>query len=416
MARIIQRGTFGGGGGMQSGGNSPLFRAQQALSQNQPALAEQICRRRLERKPDDMNMRLLLAQALLQQQQNEEAAEQAQRVVDAQPNNANAQVVLSGALAQIQSKSALERAEAAARKASALLPRKAQPRVQLAEVYLARRKLSEARAAADEAVKLEPTLASGHLIRAVVMLQDSDPQGAADEARQAIRYDKAMGPAHYWLALSLNQLKQPKEAESALDRAVELNVPVPPAQVLGLRGQIYVKQRSWRNYEWFKKATMAYAAAQGASGRPRFIALPLGVLITFFSAFGKWAPAAIAVVAGAILLGLYAIPVAGNWIVAAVLLALVIGLIFGFVRSVESGAIALGRFANTLGLVGICVIILLVVGGATFLAIWVPANSLAHHGDLWRVPVGVGVGALFGAVTTAWVGWSLFKALRTLNA
>ncbi len=415
MARMIQRGTFGGGG-MQGGGNSPLFRAQQALSQNQPDLAEQICRRRLERKPDDMTMRLLLAQALLQLQQNEEAAEQAQRVVDAQPNNANAQVILSGALAQMQSKSALERAEAAARKASALLPRKAQPRVQLAEVYLARRKLKEAKAAADEAVKLEPTLASAHLIRAVVLLQDSDAPGAADEARQAIRYDKTMGPAHYWLALSLNQSKQPKEAEAALDRAQELNVPVPPAQLLGLRGQIYVKQRTWRSFGWFKKATIAYAAAQSASGRPRFLALPLGVLITFFSAFGKWAPAAIAIVAAVILFGLNAIPVAGNWIVAAVLLALVIGLIFGFVRSVQSGAIGLGRLANMGGLALVCAIILLVVGGATFLAVWLPAGNLAHHGDPWRVPVGAGVGALFGAVATAWVGRSLLKALRTLNA
>jgi tetratricopeptide (TPR) repeat protein len=414
MARIIQRGTFGSGGGMQAGGNSPLIRAQQALSQGRYDEAEQICRRRLERKPDDIRMRLLLSQALLQLQQVDEAAEQAQKVVDAQPNNADAQITLSAALSQSQSKAALLRAESAARKASALLPRSARPRVQLAEVYMAQRKLKEAKAAADEAVKLEANLPAAHLIRSVVLLQDSDAQGAADAARQAIRYDRSLAPAHYTLALALNQLKQPKEAEEALDRAQELNAPIPPATLLGLRGQIYVKQRTWpwRGLGWFKKATIAYAAAQSASGRPRFLALPLGFLITFFSMFGKWTPLAIAIVAAAILFGLGAIPVAGRWIVAAVLLALIIGMVYGFVRSLQSGAISLGRFASTTGLTLVTAVILIVVGGAAFLAVWVPAGALAHSGDPWRIPTGIGVGVLFGLVTAGLAGRSVLKLLR----
>lgn len=412
MARIIQRGTFGSGGGMQAGGNSPLIRAQQALSQGRYDEAEQICRRRLERKPDDIRMRLLLSQTLLQLQQADEAAEQAQKVVDAQPNNADAQITLSAALSQSQSKAALLRAEAAARKASALLPRSARPRVQLAEVYMAQRKLKEAKAAADEAVKLEANLPAAHLIRSVVLLQDSDAQGAADAARQAIRYDRSLAPAHYTLALALNQLKQPKEAEQALDRAQELNAPIPPATLLGLRGQIYVKQRTWRNLAWFKKATITYAAAQSASGRPRFLALPLGFLITFFSMFGKWTPLAIAIVSAAVLFGLGAIPVAGRWIVAAVLLALIIGMVYGFVRSLQSGAISLGRFASTAGLALVTAVILIVVGGAAFLAVWVPAGALAHSGDPWRVPTGIGVGVLFGLVTAGLAGRSILKLLR----
>jgi Tfp pilus assembly protein PilF len=412
MARIIQRGTFGSGGGMQAGGNSPLIRAQQALSQGRYDEAEQICRRRLERKPDDIRMRLLLSQALLQLQQVDEAAEQAQKVVDAQPNNADAQITLSAALSQSQSKAALVRAESAARKASALLPRSARPRVQLAEVYMAQRKLKEAKTAADEAVKLEANLPAAHLIRSVVLLQDSDAQGAADAARQAIRYDRSLAPAHYTLALALNQLKQPQEAEQALDRAQELNAPIPPATLLGLRGQIYVKQRTWRNFAWFKKATIAYAAAQSASGRPRFLALPLGFLITFFSMFGKWTPMAIAIVSAAILFGLGAIPVAGRWIVAAVLLALVIGMVYGFVRSLQSGAISLGRFASNAGLALVTAVILIVVGGGAFLAVWVPAGALAHSGDPWRVPTGIGVGVLFGLVTAGLAGRSVLKLLR----
>ncbi len=404
MARIIQRGQFGGG--MQGGGGNPVMRARQALAQNRFDEAERLARRRLERKPDDTMARLVLAQALLQLQQAEEAAEHAQKVVDLQPNNADAQLTLSAALAQSQSKTALERAEAAARKAVALMPRSARPRVQLAEVYLARRKLKEAKAAADEAVKLEPTLAAAHLIRSVVLLQDNDPQGAVDEARQAIRFDRDLAPAHYTLALALNQAKQPKEAEQALDRAQELHAPIPPATLFGLRGQICVKQRKYR------QAAIAYAAAQSAAGRPRFIALPLGILITFFSAFGKWAPAAIAIVAAAILLGLGAIPVAGPWIVAAVLLALVIGLVYGYVRSVQSGAIGLGRLFSTAGVAGISVLILAVIGGATFLAIWVPAGAVANHGDPWRMPVSIGVGAVVGLATAGLAGRSLFRYIR----
>src|SRR5579885_1910873 len=366
MARIA--GTFGRGA-MQGGGDNPVMRARQALADNRFDEAERLSRRRLERKPDDLMARLVLAQALLQLQQPEEAAEHAQRVVDAQPNNVDALLTLSAALSQNQSKASLARAEAAARKAAALRSRDGKPRVQLAEVALAQRRLKEARAAADEAIKLDPRMAEAHLIRGLILLQDGDPQGAADESRQATRANRNLAPAYYTLALALNQLKQPKEAEEALDRAQELNAPIPPATLLGLRGQIYVKQRTWRNLAWFKKATITYAAAQSASGRPRFLALPLGFLITFFSMFGKWTPLAIAIVSAAVLFGLGAIPVAGRWIVAAVLLALIIGMVYGFVRSLQSGAISLGRFASTAGLALVTAVILIVGGGAAFLAV-----------------------------------------------
>ena len=82
----------------------------------------------------------------------------------------------------------------------------------------------------------------------------------------------------------------PAEAFAVARKCALRNSGTPPATLLGLRGQIYVKQRTWRSFSWFKKATIAYTAAQSASGRPRFLALPLGVLITSAivrSKFGK---------------------------------------------------------------------------------------------------------------------------------
>ncbi len=393
---------------MQGGGGNPVMRARQALGEGRFDEAERLSRRRLERKPDDFMARLVLAQALLQLQQVDEAAEHAQRAADAQPNNADAQLTLAASLSQTQNRAQLARAEAAARKACALRPRDAKPRVQLAEVALAQRHIKEAKAAADEAIKLEPRLAEAHLIRGLVLLQDGDAAGAAEASRAATRAKRDLAPAYYTLALSLNQLKQAAEAEQALDRAQELNAPIPPAQLFGLRGQIYVKQRK------YVKSASAYALAQRASGRPGFIAWPLGVLITFFSAFGKFAPVAIAVVALLVLFGLNAIPVAGHWLVAAVLLALVGALIFGYVRGVQSGALGLGRFFNTTGVVIIGVIIAVVVWGATFLAVFIPAGMLQAQGyPDWAAPIGLAVGAAFGLIAAGLSGWQLLKVIRS---
>lgn len=406
MARIIQRGTFGGG--MQGGGGSRNQRAQIALSESRFEEAERLSRRQLEHKPDDLTARLLLAQALLQMQQAEEAAQHAQRVVDVQPNNANAQLILAAALTQTQKRGDLERAEAAARKASSLMPRSAKPRVQLAEIAMARRKLKEAKAAADEAIKLEPRLAAAHLVRGMVLMQDGDNQGAADASRQAIQYDKQLGPAYYTLALSLNQLKQPAEASQALDRAQELQVPIPPASLFGLRGQIKVKQRR------FKEAFAAYTLSQRASGRPGFLAVPLGALSVFFAValgFGRWGIAFLILLALAILYGLSVIPVAGAWIVAALLLGLVGGMIFGFVRGVQTGALTLGRLTSPGGVIIVSVIIAVVMLGATFLAVYIPPAAGHPARGAWTVPTGLGVGAVFGVIT-AFLSWrSLSKSL-----
>ena len=396
---------------MQGGGGNPVLRARQALGEGRFDEAERLARRRLERKPDDFMARLVLAQALLQLQQVDEAAEHAQQAVDAQPNNADAQLTLAAALSQSKNKATLARAEAAARKASALRPRDAKPRVQLAEVALAQGRLKEAKAAADEAIKMDPRLAEAHLIRSLVLLQDSDYAGAAEASRAATRAKRDLGPAYYTLALSLTQLKEVNEAEQALDKAEELHAPIPPGQLYGLRGRIYIKQKK------FRKAMTSHVMYQRVSGRPGFIAVPLGAVITFFSAFGiiaSWAPAvAIAVVALLMLFGLNLIPVAGHWLVAAVLLALVGGLVFGYVRGVQTGALGLGRFFSVPGVAVIAAIIAVVMGGATFLAVFIPSGFVqtTGHPD-WATPVGLAVGVVFGLIAAGLAVWQLLKVVR----
>jgi Flp pilus assembly protein TadD len=409
MARIA--GQFGTGGAMQGGGGNPVLRARQALGEGRYDEAERLSRRRLERKPDDFMARLVLAQALLQLQQVDEAALHAQQAVDAQPNNADAQLTLAAALSQSQNKAALARAEAAARKACSLRPRDAKPRVQLAEVALAQRRTKEAKAAADEAIKLDPRLGEAHLIRSLVLLQDGDAAGAAEASRAATRAKRDLGPAYFTLALSLTQLKEMNEAEQALDKAQELNAPIPPVQLYGLRGRIYMKQRKYR------KAFSAHVMYQRVAGRPGFVAVPLGAVVTFFSffgIFGSWGPGvAIAVVALLVLFGLNAIPVAGHWIVAAVLLAVIAGMIFGYVRGVQSGALGLGRFFSVTGVVIIAVIIAAVMWGATYLAVFIPAGVGQPHTPVWAEPVGLAVGAAFGLIAAGLVAWQLLKVIRS---
>jgi tetratricopeptide (TPR) repeat protein len=410
MARIIQRGSFGGG--MQGGGGSRNQRARQALSESHFEEAARLTRRQLERKPDDLTARLYLAQALVQMQEPEEAAQHAQRVVSAQPNNAEGQLALAQALTQTQKKGDLDRAEAAARKASALLPRSARPRVQLAWVAMAQRKPKEAKAAADEAIRLEPRMAAAHQVRAVILLQEEDHQGAADASRQAIRYESGMGPAYYTLALSLNELKQSDEAIQALDKAQELQVPIPSASLLGLRGQIKIKQRH------YKEALAAYILSQRASGRPGFVAVPLGAVSVIVAAvldrLGRtWGITLLLAIVVAILFGLGAIPVAGPWIVAVLLLGLVGGMIFGFVSGVQSGRLPLGRFASSNGVLLASAIIAAIVLGATFLAVYLP--PMAGHPPIgaWTVPTGLAIGGVFGLVAAFFSWRSLSKSIAS---
>src|SRR5215467_1611199 len=96
MNRMVYR---GGGRGEQIAGG-PLGQARYALATGNLEKAESICRKRLERNPDDVSARTLLAQTLLQQHLVEDSFLEAKPATEIQPNNTDAQLVLSAALLQ----------------------------------------------------------------------------------------------------------------------------------------------------------------------------------------------------------------------------------------------------------------------------------------------------------------------------
>src|SRR5690349_6393177 len=118
MGRTVYRGGSPGNMGGIPGGD--IGKAKFALQSNRPDEAERICRKRLERRPDDSGTRLLLAQALLQLLRTDEELTEVRRVTREQPNNADAFLILSAALTQKQNARLYSEAEEAARRAVTL--------------------------------------------------------------------------------------------------------------------------------------------------------------------------------------------------------------------------------------------------------------------------------------------------------
>ncbi|HEX6817405.1 MAG TPA: tetratricopeptide repeat protein, partial [Ktedonobacterales bacterium] len=129
MGRMIYRGGGMAGQGTIPGG--PLGKAKYALSIGRADEAEKICRKRLERSPDDTSARVLLAQALLAQNMSVEAAEEARRAIREQPTNVDANLILSSAsLQRANLRGVPAEAESAARRAVQLAPKASKTHVQ----------------------------------------------------------------------------------------------------------------------------------------------------------------------------------------------------------------------------------------------------------------------------------------------
>lgn len=299
----------------------PVGRAKLALANGRADEAERICRKVLERRPDDSNARLVLAQALLQSQQVVEAIEQVRRVIREQPKNVDAHLILSAALVQRGGVRVPAEAEQVARRATQLQPRAARTHVQLAEVLAAQRDLKGARAQVDEAIRLEPRLAGAHLMRALILLSDKDPLGAIQSSDTALRYDRTLTQAEFIRANALTEVKRYDDALSALDAAMRGNPLLGGSQTSSLRGRIYFKQRK------YKQSYAQYLIAQRMTGRLLRLAPVLAGLNMALSVFGSRAPyvltALITVLVMLILFGIGHIPLAGPWIVVALVLALV---------------------------------------------------------------------------------------------
>ncbi|HEY7835433.1 MAG TPA: tetratricopeptide repeat protein [Ktedonobacterales bacterium] len=390
MGRMTYRGGSAGNMGGVPGGD--IGRAKLALQSGRPDEAERLCRKRLERRPEDTLSRLLLAQALLQQQRPDEAITEARRVTREQSTNADAFLILSAALTQKQSSRYLQEAEEAARRAVQLQPKRANARVQLAEVLAARNNLKDARIEAEEATRLEPRLAAGHLIRAIVTLADKDPEEAVKAADSAIRYDDAQFAAHLTRANALVQVGRHDDALVSLNRAQTLNPTMPVQNFQTQRARIYLKQRKWG------AAYNEFILAQKSSGRlVRFA--PILAALNMSMVFGQYGPVVvILVILLAIMAGLFFIPVAGPWIVAVLFLAFFGFSFFSVLRQYEGRILPAGG-ARIPALAAIVVAALAIFA----LTVWI--STFITHGlkpapttlfIAGMLALGAGVGVAYG--------------------
>ncbi|GEM_PF-731993 len=321
MNRMTYRG--GSGGGMTIPGG-PIGKARMALAYGQTDEAIRICRKRLERQPDDHTARLLLAQALLQDREIEEAAKEARRVTREQPNNADAHLTLAAALMQQGRIRIPAEAETEARRAVQLQPKLARARVQLAEVLVANDNLAGAREEAENAIKLEPRSPSGYFIKAFVLLREKDYEGTVQACDSALRFDKEhnLAQAETLKARALIELKRYDEALASIDAAEKQNPLLGGANAHSLRGTIYFKQ--WKIRDSYQE----FLTAQRESGRTQRWFAPIGAVISMiYSPFGEraqyWLLATVLLIVALILFGVSFIPVAGTWIDAALIIALV---------------------------------------------------------------------------------------------
>lgn len=373
----------------------PLGKAKYALSIGRADEAEKICRKRLERNPDDTSARVLLSQALLAQNMSVEAAEEARRALREQPTNVDANLILSSASLQRASlRGVPAEAESAARRAVQLAPKASKTHVQLAEVLAAKKDFKGARDEADEAIKLEPRLAGAHLIKAIVLLTDKDPLGAIQASDNALRYDRTLTQAEFIKANAYMDTKQYDDALNALD-TVDRNaggmIPDPQRQML--RGRIFFKQRK------FKQSYGRFLFLQRMNPRFRFLAPALAglsmVLFGVFGTGGQYALIALFVlIVLAILFGLSFIPVVGGWIVAVIALALIGVMAFGAVKQSRGRIFPAEMSARLMTVVG--AVMLFAVGMAVTL--WI-ANAFSKHG--WFNPFTFALGGMIGLILSA---------------
>ncbi len=394
MRRMPYRGGSGAGGEIAGG---QIQQAKLALMNNQPARAEEICRRRLEKKPDEIATRLLLAQALIQMQRAREGVNETRRILEAQPNSVDALLLLSDALMQTNQMNPPKEALTAAERAVELKPREARTHVQLAMALLSQRDFTRASEEAEEAVRLEPRLAAAHYIRGMALLNNKDYEGAADGFRAALRQDKSMAGAHFGLAQALSEMKDAPAALEAVNTAQQMNPLIPQSQVVQLRAQIYRKQRS---YGQAYNEYLVLTRATGNRSQQRFA--PLIAAFTFFlSFFGRGAPIAATVVVLAVvfgvLFGLSKIPFAGGVIVDLLIIG-GLGVLGWQVTRQYTGASPAAFIGNprVVALAGAA----LVIGVGLVFGI-AALTGRGHTHNYWFNTVSVGVAAAVGLIA----GW-----------
>jgi tetratricopeptide (TPR) repeat protein len=410
MNRMGYRGGQSGAMGVIPGG--PLGKAKYALAMGDTDEAERICRKQLERSPDNAAARVLLAQILLQTGRAGEAVNEARRVTREQPKNVEGLIVLSSALTQRGGAlgGVPAEAEQAARRAVELQPRASNTHIQLADVLMRKRDFAGARREIDKAIELEPRSPSAHLMRAIIALSDKDYDGAIQSADAAIRFGRQLPPgslaqADFIKANALIEVKRYDEALGALNSVEKQNPALLGANGYSLRGRIYFKQRK------FKESYAQFLAAQRLSGRLRWAAPVLaGLVMVATGLFGQNAPYVLvglmAAVVVLILWGVSLIPLVGGWIVAILVIAL--GGAFAYIglRQLQGRFFPADRSTLVSGVL-VSAAVGLGVGAATF-AVWnaVAVNWL-HSKAGWFTPTSLTVAGLLAvlAFTATMYGW-----------
>jgi tetratricopeptide (TPR) repeat protein len=341
MNRMMNRGGAGSQGIIPGG---PLGKARYAMALGRADEAERIARKRLERQPDDAAARVLLSQALLQQRQVDAAVTEARRATRDAPTNADAQMTLASALLQKGRFKVPAEAETAAKRAVQLQPKLARARVQLAEVLAANNDNNGAILAADEAIKLEPRGPSGYFIKALALMRQKDYAGAVQAADSAIRFDreKQLPQAEYIRANALVEVKRYDDALTSLATAERANPLLGGPQAQSLRGRIYFKQHKYR------QSYRTNLEAQLAAGRLKWLAPPLAAMnMTALGLFGERGPYVMLVIIIAIvfliIFGVSQIPVAGEWIAAALITAVMLVLALTSVKQLTGNILPPNR-------------------------------------------------------------------------
>lgn len=397
----MNRMSYRGQSGTVPGG--PLGKARMALATGRTDAAEGILRKRLEQKPDDTSARILLAQMLLQTRQTGEAIEEARRAVREQPKNVDALLLLSAALVQQGGMRVPAEAEQFARRAVQLQPKLARAHVQMAEVLTAKRDFKAARIEADEAVRLEPRNAAGHLMRAVVLLSEGDALGAIQASDAALRYDRTLAQAEFIRANALKEAKRYDEALTALDTAAKQNAALGGPNLHSLRGSIFFRQRK------ISRAYGEFVSAQRMTGRLLRFTPVLAAVNMVLSIFGSNAAYVLALIVAVlvvlILLGISFIPVAGPWINAALVLAIVGFFGIAGVRYTRGSVLPADPSAKvfTAGAMLVAGIVGFAIVGAIEYAL---TSSVFHTPGGWFNPLTftiAGAGALIAAALAAYL-------------
>ncbi|HEX9067288.1 MAG TPA: tetratricopeptide repeat protein [Ktedonobacterales bacterium] len=330
--------------GAQSGAIVPggqLGQARLALASGQPEVAERICRKKLERQPDDAATRVLLAQVLLQMRRVSEAIAEARRVLKATPNNVDALLVLSSALAQSGgiTGGVPDEALKTAERAVQLQPKSVTPKVQLAEIMARKNDYAGARRQLDEAAQIDPRNPSVHMMRAVVLSSDKDYEGAIQSADIAMRYGRQLAPqsvaqAEFIKANALVELGRYDETLTVLNTVDADNPLLTPSTVHSMRGRVYFKQRR------IGASYQEFLTAQRTTKLPRFLMPIMAALnMVFTGFFGRNSVYAlmvfVVVLAALILFGISFIPVVGQGLSMALVIALMAVLAFTYVRQMR---------------------------------------------------------------------------------